>query len=394
MSRGAVAYLTTFDDRPATGHVVRGRLTVSNRALRYPDGTRFPYVGATAFRVPELLLHGREREAREFLQTLRAAGVTVARMLAMAKYPGFELEPVAGREAVRDALQLARACDLYGEIVACADTIAWDVDLRAQVQGIGAIAAEADNGLVEAANEIQPLHGTQRAELADKAFLVGLGRLVPTSVPFSFGSAHGGDPGTALFDPTTHTRPNVYLTFHDERVQGDRGWRPWRQIRYDEELSSRYRTFVASNEPYRFGATADQDPAHVFAYGLLSRIFGVGALFHFDSGRAGWTFTNLEWRGLEAFGRGVRYFPSNWEEGRIFQNANSTGTNWPHSPVGRFNEADSVRVFSSLAGDEAVSVAIGVQRDPEIQWQNGYVPYERNTNPHGYEGIWIYRSRR
>ena len=362
--------------------------------MRYADGTRFPWLGATAFQVPEMIAHGREADAVAFLDAMRDAGISLVRVLAMARFPGFVLAPREGRAAVARAVQLARDRDLYVEIVALADTVAYpDVPFDEQVREIGAIAARADTAVVELANEIQPVHPTQSPALGDKSLLVRLGGLVPAVVPFAFGSSHGGDPGFDLYNPTTGTRPNVYLTHHLERLPGDRGWRPWRQVRFCEELSARYRAYCVSDEPLRFGPTGDQDPAHVFAYGLMGRIFAVGTTFHFDSGRAAQAPTGIEREGLIAFIRGATYVPPGWEEGRVFQNANTTGA-WPQSPVGPFDEADTVRVYTSMADNEALTVAIGVQRDPAIVWQNGFQPVEVVRNPFGYAGVWIIRAQR
>src|SRR5687768_15534233 len=74
------------------------RLKIHGTEFVGADGRRFEWRGITAFRLLQLIARGRTSEAEAYLDWCAQQGLTVVRVLTMAKYL-FELAPADGRAA-------------------------------------------------------------------------------------------------------------------------------------------------------------------------------------------------------------------------------------------------------------------------------------------------------
>lgn len=256
-----------------TGKNQPGRISASGTRFVQADGSPFDWRGITAFRLAEQVARGREREAAAYLDWAAARGVTVVRVLAMARHL-FALTPEDGRRALPRLLDLAADRGIHVEIVALADTAELTIDLDAHVRAVGAIAAAHPNALVEIANE--PFHPTQHASLHDRATLARLATLIPDPVMVAFGSdtpdtSGGGD----------------YVTVHMPR-----GERPGDHVKALEkagDLVTRYGRPVVSDEPIGAGPVLDPGrrdnaPERFRAAARATRAAGMYATFHYESG--------------------------------------------------------------------------------------------------------------
>jgi hypothetical protein len=250
-------------------------LAVSGSEFR-KGATAFEWRGISAFRLAEMLAHGREPDVVRYLDWASAQQLTVVRVFLMAHHL-FKLVPDAGRTALPRLLTLAAERGLHVEIVALVDTAEIDVDHRAHVKAVGAVAAVHHNALVEIANE--PWHPTQNARLHDPAYVKALADLVPSSVPVALGSAEK-DPAYAA---------GRYATWHAPRLSGEGGWAHVLALAEGARLVEDWRKPVVSDEPVGAAAQTipgrrDHDPARFAAAAALSRLAGLGATFHYERG--------------------------------------------------------------------------------------------------------------
>jgi hypothetical protein len=148
------------------------------------DGRVFDWRGITAFRLIEMEAAGRTREVEAYLKWAAAQKLTVVRVLVMAKHL-FELPPQRGVDALDAFLSRAARYGLHVEVVALADSGSYEMDMKAHVRQVGAIAAKHANAFVEIANE--PYHSTQREEVHHEAYLLELRREIPAGVPVALG---------------------------------------------------------------------------------------------------------------------------------------------------------------------------------------------------------------
>jgi hypothetical protein len=253
---------------PAEGH-----LKVSGTQFLKPDGTAFEWRGITAFRLLELVAHGREADADAYLAWAASRNLTVVRVLGMADNL-FKLSPADGQHALPRLLELAQPRGLHVEVVALADTATITVDFPRHVKAIGEICARYPNALVEIANE--PVHPTQATALHDGGYLKSLATLVPAGVPVSLGSV---DSGNGFADGT-------YVTWHAPR-SGAGGWPA--EIARGAVLMKRFNKPLVSDEPMGAGEKAvpgrrDNDPEHFRQAAAASRRAGIGATFHYEGG--------------------------------------------------------------------------------------------------------------
>ena len=237
----------------------------------------FEWRGITAFRLAEQIAHGRESDAIAFLDWARGQKLTVVRVLLMAKHL-FELSPTDGVKALPRLLELAAARDLAVEAVALADTNDIKIDIAQHVKAVATIAAAHPNAVVEIANE--PWHPTQDPRLHDPAFVKGLADLVPAHVPVALGSIEGGD---------GYGAGGTYVTWHVPRSNAADGWGHVLEIAGGAALMAKWQKPLLSDEP--IGAAdvhvpgrRDNDPRRFGAAAALTRIAGLGATFHYESG--------------------------------------------------------------------------------------------------------------
>jgi len=240
------------------------------------SGERFEWRGITAFRLAEMIAHGREHEAVAFLDWAARQKLTVVRVLLMAQHL-FQLEPEEGRTALPRLLELAGARNLHVEAVLLADTKATDLDQQHHVKAAGEIAAAYGNALIEIANE--PWHATQDVRLHDPTLVKKLAALVPATVPVALGSA----------ERNTGYSAGRYATWHSPRASGQEGWGHVLALADGAKLVADWGKPVISDEP--IGAAdalvpgrRDNEPARFGAAAALSRLAGLGATFHYEGG--------------------------------------------------------------------------------------------------------------
>jgi hypothetical protein len=237
----------------------------------------FEWRGITAFRLLEQIAHGKEGEAIAYLDWARARKVTVVRVLTMAKHL-FQLSPADGLSALPKLLTRAAERGLFVEVVALADTADMSFDLAQHVKATAAIAAAHPNAVLEIANE--PWHPTQDPRLHDPAFVKALAELVPAQVPVALGSIEGADGYAAA---------GRYATWHSPRSADADGWGHVLEVAAGAALVTRWQKPVISDEP--IGAAEalvpgrrDNQPGRFAAAAALTRIAGLGATFHYESG--------------------------------------------------------------------------------------------------------------
>lgn len=250
-----------------------GRLRIDGTLFANADGSRFHWRGITAFRLVEMIAHGREAEAVSYLDWAAKNGVTVVRVLTMAEHL-FELAPADGLRALPRLLELAGQRDLHVEVVALADTLGLDPPaIEAHVTEVGTIAARHSNALVEIANE--PFHPTQHASLHDRTTLARLARLLPDEILVAYGS-----------DAPESSGGGDYVTVHMPRGSG---WAHVTALAQGAALVRQYGRPVVSDEPIGVAAEAvggrrDNSPERLRAAALLTRMTGMHATFHYDGG--------------------------------------------------------------------------------------------------------------
>ena len=154
-------------------------------------GSAFAWRGITAFRLAEMIASGHEQDVVAYLNWARSERLSVVRVLLMAHHL-FKLAPDTGRKALPRLLDLAKERGLAVEVVALADTNAYQFDFDAHIREVGQIAHDKGNAFVELANE--PGHHTQDARLHDPAFARHLADLLPAGAVVALGSGEY-DPG-------------------------------------------------------------------------------------------------------------------------------------------------------------------------------------------------------
>ena len=165
-------------------------LRIDAGSFRTASGTPLQWRGITAFRLVEMVAHGRKADAAAYLDWAAGRHLTIVRVFTMARSL-FDLPPADGVRALPGLLEMAAARGLHVEIVALVDTKELKPDIDAHVKAVGEIASRHANALVEIANE--PAHPTQAAAVHDAGELKRLAALIPRSVPVSLGSAEEDD---------------------------------------------------------------------------------------------------------------------------------------------------------------------------------------------------------
>ena len=256
---------------PASGH-----LRIADANFVDASGRRFEWRGISAFRLAEMIAHGREGEAVAFLDWAARQKLTVVRVFLMAHHL-FRLAPEEGRAALPRLLELAGQRGLYVEAVLLADTGTIALDHAAHVRAAAAIAATRSNTLVEIANE--PWHPTQDPRLHDPAYVKSLADLVPRQVPVALGSVEGS-PGYAA---------GRYVTWHSPRSNAEEGWGHVFALADGATLIAKWGKPVIGDEPIGAAPAAipgrrDDSAARFAAAAALTRLAGLGPTFHYEGG--------------------------------------------------------------------------------------------------------------
>jgi hypothetical protein len=275
--RSAAALLICAIALPVVGQPKArpSRLKVDGTRFVGADGSRFEWRGITAFRLLEMIARGRTKDVEAYLDWCATQGLTVVRVLTMAKHI-FQLDPAEGRAALPRLLEMAHARGLHVEIVGLADTAEIPLDIDRHIREVGLIAEKHANAVVEIANE--PVHGTQATRIHDPGELERLARLVPDAVPVALGAAD--DDRFSAGD---------YATVHLSRDSGDGGWAYVAALAAAAPLLRKWGKPVVNDEPIGAGnefdpGRRDDSPERFRASALLSRMIGMGATFHYEGG--------------------------------------------------------------------------------------------------------------
>ncbi len=354
-----------------TGSVADQAISDATFPLRV-EGTRFvnasgePFAwrGITAFRLAEMISTGREADVSRYLDWAADRKLTVVRVLLMARHL-FQLTPEAGRDALPELLDLAKARGLAVEVVALADTEGLSFDYDAHVQSVGKIALEKGNAFVEIANE--PGHATQDRRLHDPAAVRRLAELVPQPVITALGSAEydeaytGGDYATYHFP--RHREWGHVLSLADAIPMLAKWKKP---LINDEPIgaAAEYQAGRRDNSVERFGAA-----------GALAEFIGMGSTFHYEGGLQASLPGEREAACLDAWQRGID-LAAGHASGELLTGDALT------SRLGRVSGGR--QVFGRLNSDRAVVLVIDPP-DPAaktaVEWADGWVEERRVTAP-------------
>ena len=353
------------------------RLRVDGTRFARPDGSRFHWRGISAFRLVEMVAHGREADAAAYLDWAAARELTVVRVFTMAHHL-FGLTPTDGVAALPRLLEMAAQRQMYVEVVALADTAAIQVDLAQHVKRVGEIASRHTNAVVEIANE--PVHPTQRREVHDTVVVRQLASAVPPGVPVSLGSIERG----AGFGEGS------YLTWHVPRSTDHGGWGHVLAIAEGPALLAKWKKPVVNDEP--IGAAAeyvagrrDNDPARFRAAALVTRLAGLGATFHYEGGLQARIPSGRELECFDAWNEAWRLLPQDVAERGAFRRAGEDG-----SAVAAFDAGAAAAVFERRTEKDAWVVAVGVSGDPALRPSNGWRTAQTERAP----GVLIVRLMR
>ena len=368
----ALLLLTAFAGRPA-----HSQLHVNDRQFVTAEGRPFHWRGITAFRLLELVAHGREADAERYLRWAHDEGLTVARVLAMATNL-FTLSPQDGRAALPRLLQIARRHQMNIEVVALADTRDLHVDLDDHVAAIGRIIAEHGNGVLEIANE--PVHPTQAADVHKTDVLSRLRRRVAATVPVALGSIERGE-GFAAAD---------YVTWHTPRRISDNGWGHVLAIVEGDAMLRTWNKPVVSDEPMGAGerfepGRRDDVPARFRAAALLTRLVGLGATFHYQGGLQAAIPTGRQLQCFKVWNSAWTLLPADIERRGVFRRAGEPG-----AAVASFSTDRALAVFERQVDNAAWILVINPRPSFAATWADGW----RIDRVRRFEGVWIITARR
>jgi hypothetical protein len=362
--------------RPASPQ--QTHLRINGTSFLNADGSPFEWRGITALRLLDHLADGRTADVEAFLNWARSQKLTVVRTLAMGG-GWMNLKPAEGRTALPRLLSLARDRGLHVEVVALAGTLDMPVNLEEQLATIGQVAGEFPNALVELANE--PSHPTQVPAVGRADVLARLARRVPADVPVSFGSVEA-NPAYGRGD---------YVTWHAPRTTGPDGWRHVLALAAGAELLARANKPVVSDEP--IGAAAqlvagrrDNAPPRFRAAGLITRLVGMGATFHYEGGLEATVPAGVELECFNAWNEAWSLLPHGVETTGTFAAAGGPG-----AVVTGFDQARSRAVFERHTAVDGWVVAVG-EAEPVLTLAQGWEDAERRTWP-GVQLVTI-RNRR
>ena len=331
-----------------------GRLRIDGTRFLEPDGRSFQWRGITAFRLVDFVADGQEEQAATYLTWAAGQGLTIVRVLTMSGSL-FDLRPEDGRRALPRLLELAAAKGLRVEVVALADTANVPVNLQEHVDGIGRIVSAHPNALLEIANE--PVHPSQSAEVHKPDVLEALAARLAPEIAIALGSIERGDGFGA----------GGFITWHSPRESGSGGWGHVLALAQGADLLTTWKKPVISDEPIGAGASLqpgrrDDVPARFRAAGLLTRLAGVGATFHYEGGLHARVPAGRELECFDAWNEAWTRLPAEVERLGVFRVG---GT--PESVVTAFDRSASLGVFERsdaasgwilVLGDEAAGLTL------------------------------------
>jgi hypothetical protein len=325
-------------------------------------GEPFAWRGITAFRLAELIAHGREQEAAAYLDWAASQQLTVVRVLLMARYL-FQLTPEDGRAALPRLLDLARARGIAVEVVALADTKEIPVDYETHIREVGRVAGERGNALIEIANE--PGHPTQDPRLHEPAFARSLAALLPEPLLVALGSFEYGDEYAAGDYATTHV------------PRGSGAWDHVLEVATRAEWVSRLKKPIVSDEPIGAGpefdpGRRDNEPSRFAAAAALTRLVGMDPTFHYDAGLQAKVPGPQEAACLEAWRRGLS----------LLDDAPASGQFISGEALREIADVNGSRgSFARVSGDRAMLLLIDPEPSAKISWRNGWRELRQDSTP-------------
>jgi hypothetical protein len=348
-------------------------LRVEGTEFVRPDGAPFDWRGITAFRLVELVAHGKEREADDYLAWAASKKLTLVRVLAMAGGI-FRLTPAEGVRALPRLLDLAQKHGLFVEVVALASTGEYTFDLQAHVRDVARICAEHPNAVLELANE--PGHRSQVAFVHDPEQMQRLAATLPREVPMSLGSVE--------YDQ--RFAGGSYVTWHAPRRPG---WEHALIVAGGAELIQRFRKPVVSDEPIGAGDRLEQGrrdnaPERFRTLALVSRLAGLGATFHYNGGIQAARPSVTELACLDAWADGLDTVPRDAGTAGTFRRANAT------DPIVAFDSGQVAAVFVRATDTSAWVLGVGVQGHPQLRAR---APWRQLTLKQ-WPGVQLIQARR
>jgi hypothetical protein len=329
-------------------------VSVSNRFWTTPSGDFRPLF-MSAFRLPSM---GRG-EVGSYLDMVRQLGFNGVRVLAGALTWAGQT-PQAAISGLPVVVEEAAKRGLYVQVTILTDT-ATGYDPASHVDAIESITPHAGT-LIEIANE--PYHGTQAPAVHSWTNLAQWGSYYCDSRPWAEGAPEVDEPPLP-FDPA-----GEWISLHL-----DRGRDPWnmvRRVRELEAVSAIYHKPVMNNEPIGWGefeqpGRRSANPAIAFCMGALSRGFEVGLVSHAEHGLMATFPGPIQTSCHSELVRGWKTLDS---RGRLaFKNAT-----WADSPVAGADFSKVIRAYSFVTSNAGWTVLVGVSGNPDLKWQNGWVP--------------------
>jgi hypothetical protein len=352
-------------------------LLVTGTSFTTADRQPFQWRGITAFRLLEYVARGKEEDAERLMSWAEGQRLSVVRVLAMGS-GWMNLSAEDGRKALPRLLDLAAAHRLHVEVVALAGTRDAPLDLDAQLEAIGQIAAEHDNALIEIANE--PSHPSQLADVHRPETLVRLRSRVPRTVPVALGLVEGLDRASA----------GDYITWHSPRDPGNDGWGHVLALAHGTDLLKQWNKPVVSDEPIGAGAgfepgRRDDAPARFRAAATLTRLAGLGATFHYQGGLHASIPSGRELECFNAWNEAWTLLPSDIERSGTFRRARDAG-----AAVVDFRSDKALAVFERQRGNLVWVAVLNPSEGFAMRWASGWSPQQTRR----LEGVWLINARR
>ena len=371
------AVLSAACNRSSASVRVQCHLRVTGTSFATADRHPFQWRGITAFRLLEYVARGNDDEVERFLSWAEGQRLTVVRVLAMGS-GWMNLSAEDGRRALPRLLELAAAHQLHVEIVALAGTRDAPLNLDAQLDAIGKIVSEHDNALIEIANE--PGHPSQLPEIHRPETLVKLRSRVPRTIPVALGLVEGLDRSSA----------GDYITWHAPRDSGSGGWGHVLALAEGPDLLKRWNKPVVSDEPIGAGPALepgrrDDSPARFRAAGVLTRLTGLGATFHYEGGLQAAIPTGRELECFNAWNEARTLLPSDIERTGAFRRARDEG-----AAVVDYSSDKALGVFERQRGNLAWVAVINPTQGFSMRWGTGWNPQQTRR----LDGVWLINARR
>ena len=202
---------------------------------------------------------------------------------------------------------------------------------------------------------------------------------MPAGVPVALGSIETGE-GFAAGD---------YVTWHVPRDHRFEGWGHVLAIAQGAGFLGRWNKPVVSDEPIGAGpkyepGRRDDLPARFRAAGLLTRLIGMGATFHYEGGLQAIVPAGRELECFDAWNEAWTLLPSDLEQGGTFRRAGDAG-----AAVVSFARDAALAVFERQRGNQVSVLVVNPRADPALKWAPGWTPAETKR----LDGAWVIVAR-